>query len=69
MCSHSDKGLDLKKISRLNSEGKVKEKERKRKGFAEIKSHPIFVLRFQKSSLEDDVLEEKECDYFFRIFG
>ena len=29
----------------------------------------IFVLPYQKSSLGGDVLEEKECDYFFKTFG
>lgn len=69
MRSRSDKGLVLKKISELFKQGKVKEGRLRPQGFAEKISHLIFVLPYQKSSLGGDVLEEKECDYFFKTFG
>jgi hypothetical protein len=67
--SRSDKGLVLKKISELFKQGKVKEDCSAPKGFAEKVSRLIFVLQNQKSSLFVDVLEEKECEIFFKTFG
>jgi hypothetical protein len=67
--SRSDKGLVLKRISELFKQGKVKEDCSGPKGFAEKISRLIFVLPNQKSSLEGDVLEEKECKIFLKAFG